>query len=635
MSKGSEPASYRFKSGLTWRALLAMVTAALLFVPTTLYMNLMAGATMAVAAIFIIAVVFGGLSRFFGAPLTKQELCIIYTVVGGIAGTIPVYYWLVFRAFFVTTPVTYAFTIDGVPLPELVPPWLAPPRDSIVYSLRTLVHPDWMMAIGIYTVWVLLGFMMEVSLAMLFSYLFIEVEELRFPMAVIDSSMVTTLAEREPESIRFFITALYPGVVYGFLLCSGLAGVPLIPLPWADFTWLSEKVLPGALIGIATDVVSFVLGLILPKSATASMLIGSLSIWVVGNTLLLTAFPQLFPRWTAEYFYGMGIAACWQRSLYRVWISPQFGFALGLGVALLMRFSKSVGRTFKLLLRPSAAMRRGVSYPSLLLLLGMYLAGTGISVAIYHYLVPDLPLYVSLATSVGLSLLLALVVTMSWGELGFGPLLPWPWQAIVYLTPYKGYAGWVFSPAISLGGCGGMVNATKVAYLTETNPIDYYKGVAVGAVLTTVLGFIFMDFFWRIAPIPSSAYPHTMTYWPIYAMGDCLFATRQIHIDPAIVIGSAGASAAILALGQALSKVAIPFSPVAFVMGFFTLPPFTITIFVGSLVGRYILRRFIGKERWERVRGIMAAGALAGTGFGIGIGISIALLAKASWIWPW
>lgn len=619
-----------FKRGLTWKSLLAMITAAILFIPVTIYVNLVMGATAAAAAVYLTAILFGQMARFFGSPLTKQELFIIYVTVGGVAGAIPGYYWLLYRAFFVNTPVTQSFVIDGTPLVKLVPSWLAPPIGSPVYSsFRTLFHISWILPIFIVTVMTVLGFLTEISLALFLSYQLVEREELQFPLATITTAMVTTLSERKTEKYRIFMLAFYPGAMYAFFLFSNLiVGVEAIPLPWVDLTHVTERVIPGAPIGIATDLGTFLLGFIIPLGVSISMLIGSLLIWVVGNTLFLSFFRQLFPQWIEEYFYGMRLGSIVQRSQLRVWISPQLGFALGLAIMLVINLRKSLYEIFK---KSAGSSEWG---PSLLKIFGMYFVGTGGSVILYHYLIPEMPMYIPLLASVGLSFLFALVVTMSIAQTGISIVIPWPWAAIVTLSSYQGYAGFVFSPAISLGGCAGTVNATRAAYLTETNPRDYYKALVISLILNTVLGFMFMDFFWRIAPIPSSVYHYTMIYWPLWAMNDCLFATRQIIVDPTLIMSSAGVSMGIFILAQVMSKIGVSFLPIPLIMGFYTIPPYAVTIFIGSIIAKYVAR-LIGRKRWDSIKGTVVSGALAGMGIVAGIAICVNLLFKSSWPWPW
>ena len=622
-----------FRSGLTWRALFAILTAALLFIPINLYLNLVTGGTIAIAALYVIAILFSELSRMAGSPLTRNEIFIIYSSMGAVVATLPPYYWLVYRAFYVNTPVTFAFRIDGVQLPYLVPDWLAPPYGHPVYMLRTLMHPAWLKPIAVSTAFFAFTLLADVSLGILFSYLFVEVEKLPFPFAQIDYSLIDTITERRSEDVRVFLAGFYPGLIYGFLLYAGHAlGVQIIPLPWADLTWLTEKYMPGALIGLATDPSSFVLGLMLDPSTTGPMLIGSVTVWIFLN-YLFTVNPQFFPVWAREYYKGMTIATIYQRSFQRIWISPQFGIALGLAAGLVIALRRSIARTFK-----TIAIRGGVRsahFPPFSLVLGMFLAGSLGSVILHHVLVPEIPVYVSILTSTIISFFIAMIAARAIGEIGFFPPMPWPWQAIVYFTPYKGYAGWVQAPYISLGSQGPMSQAVKVAYLTGTRPTDYFKALVVSLVLNAVVGFLMMDFFWRLAPIPSSAYPNSMVYWPLFATNDSLFATRQIVLDPKLMGAAAMIALALASATPILARVGISFSPVPLLVGCYIIPPYTIMMFAGSLAGRYLIRKYVGAERWSRVRGILAAGLLAGVGVFIGIGIALLLVARAAWVWPW
>jgi len=144
-----------------------------------------------------------------------------------------------------------------------------------------------------------------------------------------------------------------------------------------------------------------------------------------------------------------------------------------------------------------------------------------------------------------------------------------------------------------------------------------------------------MDFFWRMAPIPSFVYPYVMGLWPFYAISDCLFATRQIVIRADQIALGMGAAIAAGFGGFALSKLGIPINPVALVGGTYALPPYTIMVFVSSLLSRYVFARTLGREKWERVKAVVIAGFLAGMGVIVAVGVAITLLSKAAWIWPW
>jgi len=621
-----------FNSGLTWRSLFALLAAALLFIPINLYLNLVTGGSIATAALYVIAILFSELTRISGFPLTKQEVFIIYASMGAVIASLPPFYWLVYRSFYVNSPVTYAFRIHGTPLPYLVPEWLSPPPGHPVHSLRTLLHPAWLTPIAVATAFFTFTLLADISLGILFSYLFVEVERLPFPFAQIDYSLIETITERRSEDVRMFLAGFYPGLIYGFLLYAGQAlRIQIIPLPWADLTWLTEKYMPGALIGLATDPGSFIAGLMLDPSTTGFLALGSVITWIILNWLF-TVNPSFFPTWWQEYHKGMTIATIYQRSFQRIWIAPQFGVAIGLAAGIVLAIHKSIARTIRAFFSPEGTLATHFPKPSVVLL--MFLAGSLGSVALHHLLVPEIPIYIPLLTSTVASFFIAMIVSRAVGEIGFFPAMPWPWQAIVYFTPYEGYAGWVQAPYISLGAQGSMCQAVKVAYLTRTNPTDYFKALALGTVLNAAIGLLVMDFLWRLAPIPSSVYPNSMVYWPMYATNDSLFATRQISLDP-FVMGVAALASLLLAVSTPLMlRIGIP-SPIPLAMGCFIIPPYALMMFSGSLIGRYVIARYMGLERWRRARGVISAGILAGTGIFIGIGIALLLVARAAWVWPW
>jgi hypothetical protein len=618
-----------FRSGLTWRVVAALVAAALFFVPINLYLNLVTGGSVATAALYVIAILVTELARMGAKPLSSSEVFLLYAGTGVTVASLTPYYWLVYRAFFVNSPFTFAFSIDGLPLPYLVPDWLAPPYGSPAYALRTLFNPAWAKPMAVATLFFALTVAADVGLGILLSYVMVEVEKLRFPFAYVDGALIEVLTERRSEHVRAFLAGFYPGLMYGALLYAGQAfGVQILPLPWFDLTWFTEKYVPGALVGLATDPGFIALGMMLDLPVAGFMALGSCLVWILFN-YVFTVNPAFFPVWAREYYKGMTLAIIYQRSFQRVWISPFFGVALGMAAAITVALRRSIVRAFRLIAKPAEAG----AFPSLKLAAAMFLAGSLGSVVVYSFLVPGIPLYVTLATSLALSFFLAVVVSRAVGELGFFPALPWPWQAIVYFTPYKGYAGWVWSPYISTGVQGSMCQAVKVAYLTRTKPFDYFKVYVLGQALNAVVGLLAMDMLWRLAPIPSSAYPNSLVFWPMFATNDALFATRQITLDPKVIGVSALASFALMAVSPLLAKVGLP-SAVPLLSGLFIIPPYALAILVGSAIGHLVGKRMLG-ERWSSLRPMIAAGLLAGVGIFVGVGIALLLVARAAWVWPW
>ncbi|MGQ9478674.1 MAG: hypothetical protein ACUVQ0_01465 [Thermoproteota archaeon] len=612
--------------------------AALIFLPASTYLWFAVGSGVSVASTYVTAILFTALIRIYGGRLSKQELFIIYSIVGGIGGAMPLYYWLVYRSYFVTNPLSLEFKLFDIPLRDYVPAWLTPPATSVAHQLRTLFHPDWVFAIAVNVGFSVLGLIAELALGILFSYIYVEEEPLPFPFAQIDNAMISTLYERKPQDLLYFILSLIMGAIYGMLiyLVPLLLGpqAQLIPYPWVDFTSYTEFYIPGAAIGIATDPLSFIYGMVLPPSLTFCMMLGSLITWVFGNTLTLTTFRSFSQEWITEYTSGMNIYLIMQRAGLRLWLSFFTGLSFGLAIFLFVSMSRRIARALSRI----GKARGGPGFPSASKLLIIFLAATLTSSIMYNILLPGVPLWLCMAVSVGLSFILASLNARIYGELGIfvsGDFIYNMWKTFIYFSDYNGYAGWIFTPAMAGFGTQWYANATKVAYLTETRPMDYYKATVISFILTVTFGLIFTDFFWRIAPIPSFVYSYVMGIWPNYAISDALFATRHIMIRPEQILMGIGVAAGIGILSIPLNKIGIPLNAVGLVGGMYTIPPYMIMVFVMSIVSKYLMTRILGKERWYYIRGIALAGFAAGIGVVVAVGTTITLLSKASWVWPW
>jgi len=622
--------------------MLAILITSLIFMPLSLYIQLASGIASIPAVAIIMVILFTEIGRLLGSPFTKQEIFIIYEM-SALAASATCYLAQVFKSYLMTSPLAWSFKVNGVPLPLAIPSWYAPPHDSIAYKLRTFFHRDWLIPLIVVNIQAgLFYYLVELSLTMLLAHLYIEVEPLPFPFASIDAAVITTLTERNAEDLRRFVMFLYPGMIWGAILylIPVLTGITIVPLPWVDFTPLTAPYLPGAPLGLATDMVAYVGGFFIPLHIATTMLIGSVAVWVVGNYLTLTAFRSYFPEWVSEYYQGMNIMNIWQRASLRIWIVPQIACTLAVSIAALVFSARYVVRAFTSLLRVAEARSR-TGYPSLWTLLAMYFAGSIGSVILFHVLVPDYPLWLAVTLSVGVSFLNALISTRSIGETGYVISIPYEWYATLYLIDYRKIDAWLISPVI-----GGMPSAeggspywafmVKVGYLTQTRPMDVIKALVYTIIIYNLMSFVWMEFFWRLAPIPSAAYPYALASWPVQLINQVVWITRQIRLSSQQFITPFIFMLVLSLAGRILvAKFRIPFSPVALVTGMNMIPPYVIPVFIGSLLGRFLFPRFFGKEEWERRRAIIAAGIASGEGIVAGIGIALLLLSKATWIKPW
>ncbi|MCD6509382.1 MAG: hypothetical protein J7L11_03205 [Thermoprotei archaeon] len=630
-----------FRTGITWRSILALVLAGIIFIPISNYLYLVLGSGMGGTSTFFITMLFVELTSLSYAPLTPQETLMVYYGTG-IGGYTSPYYLVVYRSYFVRSPFAWSAHIEGKPLAMWVPSWLTPPYYSKAHALRTLFTPEFLLPVGIYTVRLVLSLIAQLAIAMLMARIYVEFEKYRFPFAQVDVSMVKFLSERDPSMVKVILISMVAGVAYAIVAYASpiLTGVRIIPLPFYDMTWLVQDYLPGAALGLSTVLSAYVGPFIIPFNTAIWIFIASSIVWIFLNSLFITTFPNFFPEWVQEYHKGMGLIAIQNRSFIRVWFVPQVGFGLALALYMIYRARRGIVSIFRAL----RITEKGelLDFPSNWVLIIAYLASTGVAVLIHHMLIPDLPIWVPAFAGIAYSFLLAIAYTAILGEVGFLPAAPpFVWQTLVYLTPYKGYAGFVFEPTeyTSVGlAAPGFAQQTKVALTLKAKPSDLVKLILIASPLAWFMGLISLEIFWRIAPIPSAVYPNTVYGMPLSAQIDVVTAGRQLRVTPEYLFYPTLGVLAILFAGDLLLKVVkIPiFSPIGFVMGLYTQPAGAIAMLIGSALGTFVMPRLVGgREVWDRIRGYVIAGEMIGEGMVLTLLLAVSMMAKSAWLWPW
>ncbi len=631
-----------FKSGFTWRSALGVVGSALMFIPVSIYASLLIGSGLAGPAVFATTVLMVEIARLFRQPLTKQETLILYygAGVGGATWGSTFVSLLLYRTYFIHSPFAFIYKINGVPLADLVPSWLAPPYNSPAYNVRSFFQPAFLPAVSYYAVMSALSFVGEIAIDMMIARAFVEVENYPFPYANVDVSFVTFMSDRPKSYVKPFFTAMGVGAAFGILvyLMPSVSHFALIPLPYDDFTWVIQGILPGAVLAFPTPLGSYVGGFIFPYDAALIMFITAVVVDVF-QSLFVTTWPNAFPKWSSSYFKGMGLIAINTRSFSTLWFAPQIGFMIGGALMIGIMARKGIVSLFKALISVGKRSTSILGFPSVTTLLLMYLVATLSSVALFHYLIPQVPLWVPLVMSVGFSFVVAVILSATQGMLGFAvPGVPgWSWQAVLYMTPYVGYTGFVAPPIVVGTAAGGFSQTIRSALLTETKPIDLVKLSILTAILGTVIGLVSINYFWGIAPIPSSVYPATIFSYPVSAQTDSLIVTRGLTFTPSIIVYSALIVMAVIGIGELLHrKVGMLWSTFGFLFGLYAGFPTAFSFFLGSAIGYYVMPRFVGgRESWNTYRAPVVAGEALGEGLALFFATILAMLAKSAWLWPW
>ncbi|MEM3424879.1 MAG: hypothetical protein QXI42_03555 [Thermoproteota archaeon] len=649
--------SIKLEKGFTWRSFLALLFAVGVLGPITIFLTLSssgfagAGFLGGGAATFITLLLFTEVSALVGSKLKKQEVFIIFMLSATAIAVYPsIFVNMAYRAYVRQSPLGRVFSdpVTGLPIGEMLPSWFAPPSGSSAYFVRGLLHPDWAIPIMLYLLFLIFSTISEVGLGLLTAQLYVVVEELPFPIAPAQAETVTTLAERDPERMRVFMTSAMIGTIWGILIYTlpnvayGVFRVPIagagrgvvygggswIPT-YIDLTWYTSLFLPGSGLALDFDVLSMITGFLIPMNVTLWMFIGSIAIYFFGNALALNIKIPEFEQWQKDFTIGMPYPMLYWRSYQWIWLSFMIGASFAILIQTLIRYRRSIVSTFTGLSKLKSKELREKGFFPLSITILMILVGMIGATMIFWFLVPNFPLYILILFSIVWPFASALLNARGQGETGFNISMPLIDRLPIIISGYKGAEAW-YAPIYVGGGASSFCFATKVAYLTETNPLDYYKAYFFILPFGVFLSFLWVEVFWKMAPIPSGLYPGTVYAWAYSVQHTMMYITNAERIfNPNLMVAGFGI---MLAISAVSGIITIPtFSIMGLLTGLGSPSNITSSLFFGSIIGR-VIQRFVSEDWWKRNRALVVAGMMTAAGLVIGVTAAIVMIARA--IWP-
>ena len=625
------------RSWLTHRVVLGAIFASVALMPVALWMSLIGGAAggLAFTTILFLMLMLRG-----SKPLMKQEIYLL-----NLAITTAVYsiFFLQFinRVYFAEAPEARAFGVT-----EFLPRWWVPGDLMIRRQIvRTFLHPAWALPIAVSVAATALGALIQVSLGYLAYQLYVVKERLPFPLARVSAEIAVTLGEREPRKVRtmslgFVLAFAYSLLAYApYIIGSTLQGqiVSMIPIPFADFSQAAETYLKlrGTLLGVSTDVFTFFSGFVLPTRIILHMLVGSLAVWVVGNAVILSWYRWVVPEWTP----GSNLQTNWQLTYMHVWSAGLLGLTFAAIVSQLVGGWRVFSAIFKPLLVGEEQETRTILYLPLL----AYACGAVAWLALLLWLVPGYPLAVALILTIVWPLLSTLVNARAVGETGY-PIAQIPLRELLLISSLRdvpvrselNVAAWLAPvPGDGVGWCTEFYVARYVGVSIRDVLVTVF---AIATPLSLIMSFVYTSLLWSFSPIPSQAFPWAQASWPIGVIQTCIWITRGTMLQSAIFNpGSLPILEVAMGVGLAAflasTLLRLPISPMLLAVGASTIPPYAITIAIGHVVYRMLLR--VTRGELEQLRWPLYAGAVVGYGVSTSILIAIAIVAKTSWLAPY
>jgi hypothetical protein len=629
-----------FEEGFTSRVVLGTLFVGFIMLPGAIYLGLLVGQSLGSAAEWTTIILFVEAARRSFTVLKRQEIYLIYYIAGSLtalAGGLALsggpFAWPIWNVYFRQSSAAQSFA-------QQIPAWVVPSAESGALNTRSFLQAAWIAPIAVLVVGQVLSRLNWFSASYLLFRATSDAERLPFPMAPVSAQGATALAEssQKAETWRWRVFSI--GAMIGLSFGAIYAGVPtltgavlkrpinVLPIPWFDFTVGTERVLPGVPIGIATDLGTIMGGFVLPFwLVVGGALAGAVT--MVANPLLVRAGVL------AQWQQGMGAMDTMTANQFDFWMSFGIGTALAIAAIGIASFAMMArggrGRVGGGLRFGSGVAGRGDFRigPTLLV---FALSSVGY-VALCWYLVPGFPAWYFLLYAFVFTPLMSYMNARMIGLSGQWVGIPMVQQATTILSGYKKADIW-FAP-LPLQNYGGFVQRFREVELVGGSFRGLLKAEILMFPVVMIASFLFWEYIWKLAPIPSAQFSYANEWWPYHARMQAIWikgATtdpdllRKILKPTPIGVGFGG----ILGLYYLLGSLRMPVMLVyGLVRGFGTPIHSILPELAGALLGRYYFARRFGEGEWRQYAPVILAGYTCGLGLISMLGIAVVLIVKS------
>ncbi|MBC7980149.1 MAG: OPT/YSL family transporter [Armatimonadetes bacterium] len=635
-----------FEDGFNWLSLLGAIFIAMIMIPGSIYMGLLAGeANIGPAAQWVTVILFLEVARRAQRTLKKPEIFVLFFMAGS-AMQLP-FSGLLWHQYYVQSDAASAFGIA-----EHLPVWFAPLADSESYSLRSFFHVDWLPVIGLVVFSTFFGQLSNVVLGYGLFRLTSDIEKLPFPMAPIGAQGILALAEDIDEksgpakerswrwrvfsiggALGLFFGAIYLGLP---TLTGMITGNPIMifPIPFVDLTDKTQGILPAVATGITWDLGNVIIGMVLPYYAMVGSFIGLLITFLLNPVLYKY---QILNSWLP----GDGLIT----TTFKNNVDFYFSFSIGVSMAIaiagfwevyrgLRKRSIKVGQTESVIGQASIPAGRGDIRPWIIIACYFFVTATYITVS--GFLIDWHPGVMVALLFFGFvyTPLISYVTARLEGIAGQVVEIPMVREASLILSGYTGGVKVWFLP-LPIANYGMMTVQYRQCELTGTKFASMWKTKLVLYPIILASSILFASFIWSLAEVPSAVYPYAQKMWELEAMNRSIIYSSTLGeyslFEEAFrwkYVG-AGAGFGVLLFGVLNTAGAPIFLTYGVVRGLGqSLPQMIIPQMLGALLGRYYFQRKLGLQ-WRQYVPVVAAGFSCGMGLITVACVGITFLSKA------
>jgi len=628
-----------FEEGFDWKTVVGAIFIGFLMMPGSMYLQLVIGTGIGPAARWVTIILFAELAKRSYSQLKQQEIFLLYYMAGAALAT-------PFQGLLWSQYLVQSDAARMLGLTEFIPTWVAPAPDSAALVGRTFFHRDWLIPILLLIGTQIIQRIDQFGLGYVFYRITSDVEKLPFPMAPVAALGTMALAESTEDKAkswkwRIFSIGGVIGLAFGgiYVLLPTVSGlflmepVRLIPIPWVELTAHTEELLPAVATGIQLDLGLVFIGMVLPFWAVMGGLIG-LIITIVANPMLYKH--GILNRWHP----GMETVDTIFANNFDFYLS--FGIGLGLAIALIgvWHVIRSFGNSeagkrgsLKDLFRPPP----GRGDFNFWIAVGIYVFSTSSYILLCVWLVPNFPVMFFLAYGFIYTPVVSYITARMEGIAGQFVSLPLVREAsFIAGAKYFGYQGIeIWYAPIPIHNYGEATVKFREIELTGTSIRGIIKSEIVVFPVVMIASLLFSQFIWRLAPIPSSAYPYAQELWHLQALNSLLMQTSTLEgnslfyqaLDWIYVLAGMGLGVIMYAICMLLGL------PILLVYGMVrglgqSTPHGLILEVVGALLGRFFFLKRYG-AMWRQYAPVLLAGFSCGMGLTGMFAMGITLILKS------
>ena len=627
-----------FEEGFDWKAVVGAIFIGFLMMPGSMYLQLVIGTGIGPAARWVTIILFAELAKRSYSDLTQQEIFLLYYMAGAALST--PFQGLLWNQYLVQSD---AARMLGVT--EFIPAWVAPSPESASLVERTFFHRDWLIPILLLIGTQIIQRIDQFGLGYALFRITSDVEKLPFPMAPVAALGTMALAESTEDKKkswkwRVFSIGGVMGLAFGaiYVLLPTVSGlilmepIRLIPIPWVELTGHTEGVLPAVATGIQLDLGLVFIGMVLPFWAVIGGLVG-IVITIIANPILY--HNGILTRWHP----GMETVDTMFANNFDFYMS--FSIGLGLSIAfvgiwhVVRSFAKQEGNRGSLqdLFRPPP----GRGDFNFWISIGIYVFSTISYVLFCLWLVPTFPWPFFIAYGFIYTPIVSYITARMEGIAGQFVSLPLVREiSFIAGAKYFGYQGIeIWYAPIPIHNYGEATVNFRQIELTGTSIRGIIKSEIVVFPIVMVASLLFSQFIWRLAPIPSSAYPFAQEIWHLQALNALLMQSSTLEGNAAFyqalnfvyVIAGVG-------LGVVTYAILTLFGlPIMLVYGMVrglgqTLPHAMFLEVAGALLGRFFFLKRYG-AMWRQYAPVLLAGFSCGMGLTGMFAMGVTLILKS------